>query len=355
MVGRNDGYGGDFLERMQMSINSILSLSKQYSLSVEVIIVEWNPPEEEPTLDQALTLPELTDQRVRMVRVPEAVHEGLPNSDNIPLFEYIGKNAGIRRSEGDFVLATNPDIIYSEEIIKFFAERNLDDGCFYRTDRYDVQNPRRDWNSIEELLSFCPDNVFKISSAAGGYETVDSKEHFKSQSKQLVKSIASDPSKAANVVKNPKSIVDIGRNLVSTAAQSDLPDERKTVERTADVSSISDLYLTASGDFLLMSKENWFAINGYPELDTNLHVDSLGCVLAAATGLTQVVLKNPFRIYHLEHDRSRRKKRPNLKSEEIRDIGREILGSQNLTDHRVINSKEWGLKAANVEHTTIVQ
>jgi hypothetical protein len=62
------------------------------------------------------------------------------------------------------------------------------------------------------------------------------------------------------------------------------------------------LDLFASGDFTLMSKEAWTAIQGYLELDLySLHVDSLGLIAAASLGYRQHVLPPEACTYHIDH------------------------------------------------------
>jgi len=46
------------------------------------------------------------------------------------LYQMIAKNAGIRRARGEYVLATNIDILFSSELACFFAARRLQRaGC----------------------------------------------------------------------------------------------------------------------------------------------------------------------------------------------------------------------------------
>ena len=52
----------------------------------------------------------------------------------------IGKNVGIRRARGQFVLATNIDILFSDELAKYLAARRLEPGRMYRIDRHDAMS-----------------------------------------------------------------------------------------------------------------------------------------------------------------------------------------------------------------------
>ena len=48
---------------------------------------------------------------------PSVLHRRLKYADRLPLFQMIAKNVGIRRAKGQFVLATNIDILFSDELI----------------------------------------------------------------------------------------------------------------------------------------------------------------------------------------------------------------------------------------------
>jgi len=156
IAARNDDYGGNFLHRMQVFINCLFPLWSRYELSAELIIVEWNPPEDKVGLADALTWPShIPPGAVRIIEVPAALHRRLPNWDRIAMFEYMAKNVGIRRANGEFVLVTNPDIVFGEETIKALASDDLSSGCFYRIDRHDVDIPVPVELDVDAALDFC--------------------------------------------------------------------------------------------------------------------------------------------------------------------------------------------------------
>ena len=116
IVARNDGYGEEFIPRLQTVLNNIFWFSKEYRLDAEIIIVEWNPPPDRGSLESALdwhyaTLP------VRIITVPASLHDSLPGCDKIPLFFGYGHNIAIRRAVADFVLVMTADILYSPEMV----------------------------------------------------------------------------------------------------------------------------------------------------------------------------------------------------------------------------------------------
>ena len=127
VTARNDDHGGNLLGRMQAFVNGWIAQCKRHSLDAELILVEWNPPEGRPGLADALHWPkDLGPCEVRIIQVPPDLHRRYAHAEAQPLYQMIGKNAGIRRARGQFVLATNIDIIFSNELVAFLAERKLE-------------------------------------------------------------------------------------------------------------------------------------------------------------------------------------------------------------------------------------
>ena len=134
MCGSNAEYGGDFLGRVQNCMDNLFCLAEKHKLDADVVFVEWNPPAGRARMVDAIdwsrsTLP------VQIITVPKEIHDSLPNPHGEKFFEYIAKNVGIRRASGRFVLSTNPDNIYSDDLIARLAKQDLDEGCFYRVNR----------------------------------------------------------------------------------------------------------------------------------------------------------------------------------------------------------------------------
>ena len=139
VTARNDDHGGDPLYRMQVFIDSLVAQCDAHDLPAELIIVEWNPPADRPRLADVLRWPIAGSKcDVRIIEVPAELHATLDHAERLPLFQMIAKNVGIRRARGDFVLATNIDVLFDEGLIAYVAARRLVNGHFYRVDRYDV-------------------------------------------------------------------------------------------------------------------------------------------------------------------------------------------------------------------------
>jgi hypothetical protein len=168
---RNDDHGGNPLYRTQLFVNGLLAQCDRHKVPAELILVEWNPPADRPRMAQALTWPETEGWcDVRIIEVPHEAHRRLEHSDRLPLFQMIAKNVAIRRARGEFVAATNIDILLSDELMEFIAARKLRHGRMYRVDRYDVPaeiDP--DWDMAAQLR-FCRESAIRINRREGTLE-----------------------------------------------------------------------------------------------------------------------------------------------------------------------------------------
>ena len=152
---RNDDHGGDPLIRTQIFINNFARQCEKYRLPAELIIVDWNPVPDRPGLAAVLHLPdESTFVQARTVTVPRLLHQRLKYAERLPFFQMIAKNVGIRRATGQFVLATNIDILFSDELMQFIARQQLDPKKQYRVDRYDIESGLSQQATLEETLDY---------------------------------------------------------------------------------------------------------------------------------------------------------------------------------------------------------
>ena len=97
------------------------------------------------------------------------------------------------------------------------------------------------------------------------------------------------------------------------------------------------LHIGAAGDFMLMSRDRWHSLRGFPGLPTHSWIDVYMVYLASAAGLKQLVM--PHRIYHQEHGRSEQALRPAIGVENMPGF-REMLETKRPT---IVNGDKWGL------------
>ena len=320
---RNDNHSGNMLRRMQIFINGLLHQCQQYQLPAELIIVEWNPPVNKPRLQEVLSWPiENNPCKVRIIEVPPEIHRRFKHSEGLPLFQMIAKNVGIRRAKGEFILATNIDLLFSDELFSFLASRQLQSRVMYRIDRYDVRADVPLEVSLEEQLAYCQENIIRVN---GRYGTKDVKRKRKkvepvqqpevinnqwldkipdsvipllSLSRKIYRRLLPVSWRDAILDELPPAIKDwvIARGLLNVQ-QNALSSESVNSEPVPP-----PLHTNACGDFTLMAKEDWFVLRGYPELEIfALHLDSLIMYMAHHGGIKEKVLEEQMRCYHIEH------------------------------------------------------
>jgi len=169
---RNDDHGGDPLVRLQAFVNSLDEQCRRTGLDAEIIIVEWNPPAGRPRLHTLLKTPQPCVCTYRFIEVPAELHDSFQYADVLPLFQMIAKNVGIRRARGRFVLATNIDIIFSNETIEYIASGQLRPGVMYRVDRHDIQAAIPVDGPLDSRLRFCEEHQLRVHTRWGSC-TVD--------------------------------------------------------------------------------------------------------------------------------------------------------------------------------------
>lgn len=279
---RNDDHGGDPLLRTQIFINTLARQCEKHRLPAELIIVDWNPVKGRPGLAAVLGLPEEAKYlRARVITVPTFLHNRLKYADRLPFFQMIAKNVGIRRSQGQFILATNIDIIFSDELVAFIAKKKLDPKKQYRVDRYDIKGGLSQDVALDEALAYawanpirsnrryCPERL--LTQLYGG---------------ELFKRVCVPSPEFRKPTENVATVEEEGVWQI----------------RPHRSAPMSHLHTNACGDFTLMSREGWEAIRGYPEFEAfSFNIDSMGMLAAHYGGYEEVALLPPCVCFHIEH------------------------------------------------------
>src|SRR5438477_3536638 len=138
---RNDDHGGDILRRTQSWITRLAQQANRHQVRCELVLVDWNPPKSRAPLSDVLAWPQGTEWfSARVLVVPSRLHHELRFSSRLAMFQMIAKNVGIRRARGDLIVATNVDIIFSDEIFRWLKLGEATAGRLYRSDRWDIPN-----------------------------------------------------------------------------------------------------------------------------------------------------------------------------------------------------------------------
>lgn len=312
-VNRNDGYGGDFEERVSKFIDYYAHYSARWPDLFEFVICDWNPPSDRPRLRDAFDWKKLGN--VLHVEVPPEVHEAIRASNSRVMLDYIGRNVAARHGRGRFTLVMNQDIFLSESILREIAKRRLDENSFYRADRCDF-----DFDPCRELQP--PD--FEVAALANVFE-IHRRHHPDDRS-------ISAPVKPATLVAEgsrpvPGDRLDaVAGTIVCSAGTQELSADRRRERNFARFPAMRQelatwraeyesaayhrkffLHSNASGDFILAPRAAFFQIEGMFEAkDFYFHLDSYALIQLFAAGYQQVIFAQPHRIYHADHDRSGR-------------------------------------------------
>jgi FkbM family methyltransferase len=154
-----------------MFLNGWLTQARRYNIPSELIFVEWNPPAGRPPLAEALKWPaDFGPCTVRFIEVPAEAHQRYQHAAGLPLYQMIGKNVGIRRARGQFVLATNIDILFSNELAAFLGTRRLDKNRLYRVDRYDAMSEVPPEATLDEQLAYCGTHLIRVNRREGTFD-----------------------------------------------------------------------------------------------------------------------------------------------------------------------------------------
>lgn len=270
---RNDNHGGDLIERTKCFTEGVYVQAEKHGLRVELIIVEWNPPTDRPLLKDVLPQPpKSSGVTLRYVIVPESIHRTYSFASRMPLFQMTAKNVGIRRATAPFVLCTNIDLLFSDELFYFIANATLKENVFYRANRFDVKNDLLNIEGFENKLSFAKNNVLKRLGKSRGHEYLVGFPGF------------------LFAFKNSMLLL----NYLIKKALSSIISKESFLLRSLDT--------FACGDFTLMARSNWIQIEGYPELDLySIHIDSMGLIAATALGMEQEILPAEMCSFHIHH------------------------------------------------------
>jgi len=323
---RNDNYGGDFNQRLFTALSWNTGLLEKYQVNTEIILVNWNPINENPALLSQYAIPENRQYvQYRVIEVPKELHEKYCDEKVrkiLPMYEFIAKNVGIERAIGQYVLCTNADVLLSEKIVNTIAKNTLVKDKVYRAIRCDFPS-----NVISNSEIDIQNNVNSFFLHSGVLSIKSGDEFSK---------------KWRKVFKSNKRRIQFFKLYLPFRIFYNYPFSR--------IFLMKHLF-NASGDFLLMHKSNWLNGNHYPE-NTKIatHTDSLHLLRCLSNNLQEKVLEG-F-VYHQEHQRrfdfSKSNKDMDLMFQRLLKSIHLYLTTQQLAPI----TDEWGIKN-NLQQTVI--
>lgn len=249
---RNDNYGENMRRRLDMFVRGLDLHQQKYPGLFELVIVEWNPPGDQEPL--STIIPACTSLPIRVITVPNEYH--LRTGVRRPLAEFPAKNVGLRRAKGKFVLISNPDILFSHDLVDQLARRNLLDGLVYRCDRYDFDGDGIEAVQPRDYMRFAFQRIFRLHGMQGQ------------------QSITAD-------IKMPTDQIPISSYSEKT------------------------IHTNGAGDFMLISKTTAESVGGfYQGLACAGHHDSVSMFRFISRGVKQGLFKFPCVSLHQDHDRN---------------------------------------------------
>jgi glycosyltransferase involved in cell wall biosynthesis len=246
---RNDAYTPNRSEIQNLSLNFLIHQLKEYKIPSEIIIIEWNYPEDRPPLSETLQIHVQTAwTTLRIIRVPNRYHRKYKFSDVRHFHAGAALNVGIRRARGKFILPIASDVFLTDPCLELIAEQKLDEHSYYRCDRYDFDPvvlrsfDRQMAEKRGEFFALCEQNVIS---------------HHQ-------------------------------RLALNSGCET------------------ADLHTNASGDFYLTARENLFKVRGSKEGKDvgGLDIDSLTIHALHGMGINETVLSSRYRVYKICHKNS---------------------------------------------------
>lgn len=326
ITARNDNYGGEFLERLFLFQKSLSYQIEQKQIPAELVVVEWNPPENSKHLIDCI---EWTKRRkylqIRIITVPEKYHRLFPNEKGMPLLEYPGKNVGIRRAKSANIVITNPDIVFSDKLLTRMLTEELPSDILWRTDRFDYKLYPEKMAVVPEqkILREIKKQINLCYTDEGMYPVTN---YFRRKLYDLLEYW-------------PSSFTFRGFRNVLTDPVALLYYYHKKI-----FLSENHIHTVAPGDFIFVRKENLEKCHGFAEIfDTYTALDLIMCYQLNKLGLKEKLLLYPHVIYHAHHSHktaSARKVFP-----EMQRICNEI--NSGFRDFR-INDDSWGLAGVSL-------
>eukprot|EP01064_Diplonema_japonicum_P025184 TRINITY_DN3621_c0_g1_i1.p1 TRINITY_DN3621_c0_g1~~TRINITY_DN3621_c0_g1_i1.p1 ORF type:complete len:989 (+),score=120.85 TRINITY_DN3621_c0_g1_i1:71-3037(+) len=350
-TGRNDNHSGNVVARTQNQITNLAAYAERYKLFIEVIIVEWNPEPDRKPLSNVLFLPNTTSGKyinVRILTVSEELHKiAVTPPIHMPVQQYIGKNIAVRRARGEFVLCWNADMLLNGAFFERVRLRNFKKGLYYRIDRIDFDKPFPDGFDIGNLeaakeAAWIELHTYQIRTAVGTRTLPTHAEkatfwhdfHYLNDtthkfSERCCAQLCERHFKSCRWMKWA------GWSGDQIRAEVPKYHQRGQLSEIEDILNIpQQFHANAPGDFLMMSRDDWMKLRGYPEAPYQDEMDKYIMAEAFAAGMDQEIMMPPVASFHQYHSGSwgsvgglteDMAKRPSLGQRKYIEDGRDML------------------------------
>ena len=315
VASRNDNHGGNMKEKNQFFVNRWAYSVKKFDINCELIIVDWNSPKK---LRHTLIIPKLNkNQSIKIIEVPNKIHKKFNNNKKLNMFQMIAKNVGARRAAGKYLILTNIDIIFSNKLLEFLKNKQLNENCIYRVDRYDINfNKFSNYKINEKTLDT---SVTHINKKYYTHDLIQGVKYwtYNSISGAIINFLKFLYNTIINFIKlfyfigislfknkylpiffkKINNIIKINYFKIITGYPKIITNNLKLI-LTIIISP--KLHTNACGDFQLISKKLFFNLSGYYEYEGySFHIDSILMWKAYFMNFKFKELK--FKIFHINH------------------------------------------------------
>ena len=257
--GRNDNYGGHFLESALYSLNSML---KTFD---EVVYVDWNTEEGKKIVTDELHLENRDKLRVFHI-TPDLVKKITNGTPTPPMCEVLARNIGIRRATGDIIFSVNLDLIIStREQIDLMCQK-LEMGDMITLTKQDVE--------LEDL-----------------------KKHF------------GDKTDIQHLMPVIFGVWPIQKRLMIPILSMN---KELMLKQPEDNHHVCASIIQACGDFQVAHRETWFKIKGFEENMTKRLYHDTNVQYKVIMSGGKILASNTPHIYHIEHDRNNSPENTNI-------------------------------------------
>ena len=239
---RNDEYPSNTIPVQGKCLRLLQRQLETAAIESEILVIEYNPDLSRPSLAEALRVDDGRYVTVKVIQVEARHHQRFRFHRELPFHQTCAINVGLQRSRGQFFVYRAADHIYSEQLIRFLAEKALREDTVYRCDRVDIRQKTFDAVAL--------DDADRVSALCDG---------------------------------------DVAFRF-----------EPRTPDPTY---RIPDLYADASGDFLLMARGLWMQIAGLGEESNPVFLDHDSLALYAAYSICrhQEILSRECCVYKRDH------------------------------------------------------
>jgi hypothetical protein len=296
VVTRNDNHGLGLTARTQCFIDTLAEGAARHGVAMELVVVEWNPPPDATPIAEAFHWPRASRWLdTRIITVPSGLHHRLANSNRIPLYQMIGKNVGIARARGQFVLATNIDILLGDALLTWLRAKALLRGCLYRAARADVPPATAALKDYDERLAYCAEHANPLGPQRDANARSD---QIPSPSVPPGYDLRRGARRLRSLIVPSSGPTELGEwGLPSRRAR-----VRTYLREKRSRHPIQPLHTVAAGDFTLLARDDWRRLRGYAEWPIySWNIDALLLYQALVAGVQELDLGPQRVIYHVDH------------------------------------------------------